>query len=235
MRALEKAPGHRYQSADQMRADIRRRPVRAAGCATRRPRDADGPPREISRPSTSLRPLPHQTRRLAGVLAVAVLLVIGFAGLGYFRSHSPENPSTTEVPAVLGFSQAQAESLLRNAHLVPRVERVNGPSATQRTVTGQSPAGGRVAGTNSTVTIQISTGPAITVSTAQPTKPTPTAGRPKPVKASTSGTPRPRSSERSQASAAAKAKQSAKSPQANKPGKAKSRTPKSRPQPNKRN
>ena len=65
----------------------------------------------------------------------------------------------TEVPAVLGFSQAQAESLLHNAHLLPRVERVNGPSATSLTVTQQFPAGGQRAETNSIVTIQINTGP----------------------------------------------------------------------------
>jgi serine/threonine-protein kinase len=92
---------------------------------------------------------------------VALLVLIGFAGFGYLRWHSREAPATTEVPAVLGFSQAQAESTLRNAHLVPRIERVSGPSATRNTVVQQSPAGGRQAATDSTVTIRVSTGPVI--------------------------------------------------------------------------
>ena len=159
MRALEKAPGLRYQTADQMRADISR--LRSGQRLA--PSAPTEPPREMARTAVRDDPatVPHRTHRLAGVLALAVLLVTGFAGFGYLRSHSPETPSTTEVPAVLGFSQAQAESLLHNAHLVPRVERVSGPSATDHTVTRQSPVGGRLAGTNSTVTIQISTGPVI--------------------------------------------------------------------------
>jgi serine/threonine-protein kinase len=238
-----------------------------------------------------------------GVLALAVLLVTGIAGFGYLRSNSPETPSTTEVPAVLGFSQAQAESMLHNAHLVPRVERISGPSATDHTVTRQSPVGGRLAGTNSTVTIQISTGPVLvtvprgivgrtatqaerllaeagftnvttkkagaiaapantvtaidpgegrtatpdslvtltyTGPTGQPTKPAPTGARRNPVASPTTDTPRPPTSEKPtsekpQATPAAKATQRVRGPKANKPGKAKTRTPKSHPHPDKRN
>ena len=243
MRALEKAPGLRYQTADQMRADIshvRSGQPLAASAPTAPPRHIERPPVRDDHATP-----PHRTRRLAGVLAMAVLLVIGFAGFGYLRSHSPETPSTTEVPAILGFSRAQAESLVRNAHLVPEVEEVAGTSAPDHTVTRQSPAGGRRAGINSTVTIQISSGPAIasvpkgiigrtTDPTDQPTRRTPTAGRADPVTTSTSGRPRPPSGEKATAASAAKAKQSLKVPKANVPGKAKPRSPKAHARPENR-
>jgi serine/threonine-protein kinase len=166
LRALEKAPDDRYQTAEQMRADIgllrSGQPV-APAAPTGRPAHTEATTTVRHEPLN----VPARTRRtpgrrrLAGVLAVALLVLIGFAGFGYLRWHSREAPATTEVPAVLGFSQAQAESTLRNAHLVPRIERVSGPSATRNTVVQQSPAGGRQAATDSTVTIRVSTGPVI--------------------------------------------------------------------------
>ncbi len=301
MRALEKAPGLRYQTADQMRTDISR--IRSGQVLT--PSAPTAPPGDTARAAVRDDPAtgPHRTSRLVGVIALVVLLVTGIAGFGYLRSTSPETPSTTEVPAVLGFSQAQAESMLHNAHLVPRVERISGPSATDHTVTRQSPVGGRLAGTNSTVTIQISTGPALvtvprgivgrtatqaerllaeagftnvttkksgaiaapantvtaidpgegrtatpdslvtltsTGPSGQPTKPAPTAARPNPVDGPTTAIPRPPTreeptSEKPQATPAAKATQRVRGPKANKPGKAKTRTPKSHPHPDNRN
>ena len=263
MRALEKAPGDRYQSADQMWADIHR--VRS-GHQLATPAAAE-PTVHLER--TAVRrvraTVPHQTRRLASIVAMAVLVVIGLVGFGYLRSPSPVHPSTTEVPAVLGFSQAQAESLLRNAHLVPRVEPVNGLSATRLTVTEQFPAGGRRAETNSTVTIQISTGPAsaselpadsgsavdpgegtpaspdsrVTLTstgpTEQPAKPTSTAGRRNPVNTSTSRTARAPSSDRANTTSADRDDQQPGMSKASKSGKAKSRPSKSSDHPNNRN
>ncbi|MET1006026.1 MAG: protein kinase, partial [Propionibacteriaceae bacterium] len=242
MRALAKAPGDRYQTAEEMRADIHRvwsglQPATPAAATL---------PKQVEGPAVRDDPaaVPHRSRRLAGILAVAVLVLIGFAGFGYLRSPSPEAPSTTEVPAVLGFSQAQAESLLRNAHLVPRVERVSGPSATSLTVTRQSPTGGRRAAPDSTVIIQISTGPVITTApkeipdqtTAQAekleqggsaevtTKRARATARPSPVQTKASGATSAPTSERAGTTSAAKAKKSRQTPKANKPGKAKSRS-----------
>ena len=246
MRALEKAPGDRYQSADQMRADLHR--LRsgqqlATPATTKPPKPPESPPVRHDRTTA-----PRRTHRLVGgVLALALLVVVGLAGFGYLRS---PNPTTTEVPAVLGFSQAQAESLLHNAHLVPRVERVSGPSATSLTVTQQFPAAGRRAETNSTVTIQISTGPVTATvpkevlgrATARAEmldqagsaevsarRAEATAGRSNPVDTSSSRTARAPSSEGAKAPSAGKAKRSPKASKGNKPGKATPRSPKSRP------
>ena len=94
-----------------------------------------------------------------GILVLTVLLIVGLTGLDHHRLMTSQIPMTTEVPAVLGFNRAQAESVLRNAHLVPRVRLVQGTSATIRTVTDQTPAGGELAARDSTVIIEISTGP----------------------------------------------------------------------------
>jgi serine/threonine protein kinase len=258
MRALEKAPGDRYQSADQMRADLHRlrsgQPL-ATPATTKPPKPVESPPVRHDRTTA-----PRRTHRLAGgVLALALLVVMGLAGFGFLRS---ADPTTTEVPAVLGFSQAQAESLLHNARLVPRVEHVSGPSATGPTVTHQFPAAGRRAETNSTVTIRISTAPltatapeeVLTRDTPQDEEPeqagsgevsarkaAAATARPNAVDTTTSRTPRAPSSERAKTNSTAKVKQSAKAkasakaPKVNKSGKAKTRSPKSGPQPDNRN
>jgi eukaryotic-like serine/threonine-protein kinase len=67
-------------------------------------------------------------------------------------------PQTT-VPAVIGFTQDQAESLLENASLKAKVRPIHSPTATAGTVTASAPHGGSTVPKNSTVTINVSQGP----------------------------------------------------------------------------
>jgi len=163
VRALQKSPQDRYQTADQMRADIAAirsgKPLSPAGSTT--PRPTPPGPEDSSARATLLTPLRRPPRRaMTPWVVVVVLLIIGVTGIGYLRSNNSRSVADTGVPAMLGFSRAEAESLLNNAHLVPRVQLVNGSAANVDTVIKQSPAGGDQAAPNSTVTIVISTGPA---------------------------------------------------------------------------
>ena len=121
---------------------------------------------------------------------------------------------------------------------------MSGPSATRLTVTQQFPAAGRRAETNSTVTIQISTGPVTATelpgrvpvgrrpgrrmlasrygspAEVRERRAESTAGRSNPVNTSSSRTARAPSSERAKTPSAGKAKQSPKASKGSKPGKA---------------
>jgi hypothetical protein len=71
----------------------------------------------------------------------------------------PAEPSTIEVPAVLGLSKVGTERLLRNARLVPRFEFANGADGTSiGTVITQSPDGANTAAIGSTVIVMINIG-----------------------------------------------------------------------------
>jgi hypothetical protein len=101
------------------------------------------------------------THVLAVVTAV-VIVVVGASAFSGYRSSPPATAtqSSTEVPAVLGLGRVGAESLLRNARLVPRFELVHGPDgASVGTVVKQSPDGGDTAATDSTVLVVINIGP----------------------------------------------------------------------------
>jgi hypothetical protein len=87
---------------------------------------------------------------------------VSFFGVWGVRSPSRSaaaDPSTVEVPAVLGLSKVGAESLLRNARLVPQYEFVRGADgASVGTVIKQSPDGADIAAIGSTVIVMINIG-----------------------------------------------------------------------------
>jgi eukaryotic-like serine/threonine-protein kinase len=162
VRALQKDPRDRYQTADQMRADIAAvrsgHPLSPAGPTT--PCPTPSGPEDPSATASARTPMrPAHRAMMASVLALVLLLTLGVAGVGYLRLSTSRSQADTVVPAVLGFNRAEAESLLRNAHLVPRVQLVSGSATSVDTVIEQSPAGGDQSARNSTVTLVISTGP----------------------------------------------------------------------------
>jgi len=177
LRALAKDPADRYQSATEMKADVENvlngRPPAATTLL---------PTSMIDSASASSLTAVHQghddsadrhgvemvavarprARHLIASMTALLLVVAGASAFGIYTSDPPQAAAvtTTEVPAVLGLGQVGAESLLRNADLVPRFEFVHGADgASLNTAIRQSPEAGEIATVDSTVTVVINIGP----------------------------------------------------------------------------
>jgi beta-lactam-binding protein with PASTA domain/predicted Ser/Thr protein kinase len=189
LRALAKNPEDRYQSADEMEADLERvargAPVSAAtvDSATqvlRRPpapaAAADSTAATIIAPPASTRPRdlpppppafddeefeePGGPERPLWPWLVALFFVIVAAVAGFFVWSELSGSKTMEPVALYqGEKQAQAERQIRAAHLVPSVKR--GPSERYRRgfIYKQDPGAGERVEKGGTVTIWVSTGP----------------------------------------------------------------------------
>jgi serine/threonine-protein kinase len=72
-----------------------------------------------------------------------------------------QSPATPSVPGVTGQTQAHAVSVLQNAGFVVTVDRASSASVPSGEVIDQNPTAGVAARTGSTVTITVSTGPAL--------------------------------------------------------------------------
>jgi eukaryotic-like serine/threonine-protein kinase len=157
---LAKDPAGRYQSASEMKADIER------VVSGRRPQATVLLEAPTAWSSDSLGAPVARTERFkaAQMLAVVTLVLLVVVGASAFSVHRSGQTATaaasiTEVPAVLGLGRLGAESVLRNANLVPRLEFVRGTEgATVGTVIRQSPSRGDIAETGSTVTVMINIG-----------------------------------------------------------------------------
>jgi eukaryotic-like serine/threonine-protein kinase len=160
LKALAKDPANRYQSASEMKADIER------VVSGRRPQATVLLEAPTAWSSDSLGAPVARTERFkaAQMLAVVTLVLLVVVGASAFSVHRSGQTATaaasiTEVPAVLGLGRLGAESVLRNANLVPRLEFVRGTEgATVGTVIRQSPSRGDIAETGSTVTVMINIG-----------------------------------------------------------------------------
>jgi eukaryotic-like serine/threonine-protein kinase len=160
LKAMAKDPADRYQTASEMKADVER-------ILAGQPPAADelfgGPTIELS---DALRgPIARTDQWKAGhvlaVVAAVLFVVVGASAFSVYRSslHPTATHTTTEVPAVLGLGKVGADSLLRNADLVPRFEFVRGPDGESvGTVIKQSPNGGDAAAAHSTVQVMINIG-----------------------------------------------------------------------------
>jgi predicted Ser/Thr protein kinase len=159
LKALAKDPSDRYQSASEMKTDIDSvlsgHPPAAATLleALTVVRSSAGDDSVASG---------HQWNATHALAAMIVLLVVagaGVLGVHYSSRSAAADPSTVEVPAVLGLSKVGAESLLRNARLVPQYEFVRGADgASVGTVIKQSPDGADIAAIGSTVIVMINIG-----------------------------------------------------------------------------
>jgi serine/threonine protein kinase len=159
--ALAKDPADRYQTASEMKADIEsvlsgNRPAAAALL--------EAPTVELSPPPSSSVARTDQVRAIHVLTVVTAVLfvLVGASAFSVYRSSPPMTAthSSTEVPAVLGLGKVGAQSLLRNARLVPRFELVHGPDGESvGTVIKQSPDGGDSAGTDTPVLLVINIGP----------------------------------------------------------------------------
>ena len=160
LKALAKDPADRYQSASEMKADIERvfsgqQPEATALLEAPTIWSSDSLGTLVARAEQ------QKTTHLLAVMALVLLFVVGVSAFSVHRvsQTAAAAASTAEVPAVLGLGRLGAESVLRNANLVPRFEFVRGTEgATIGTVIKQSPSRGAIAATDSTVTVMINIG-----------------------------------------------------------------------------
>ena len=165
MKALAKNPENRYQSADEMRADLHRartgQPVQATPVL---PPDQTTVVSRQARPTTVLPSVARDDegrgRRTVAWTIIGILLALGVAALFFFVYRSIVGTSTqVTVPSVVGFSQAEATSNLQNDGFKVKVQRHPSQKVQQGLVISQDPTGQSQADKNSTVTIVVSTGP----------------------------------------------------------------------------
>jgi eukaryotic-like serine/threonine-protein kinase len=176
--ALAKDPDHRYQSADDLRADILRfrrgRPLVAApitaivtdlptaavtnagigayaAATVANPRIAVSPPTPLSRAPRRRR---HPATYTVLTLLVLAVLVGGILVAAVKLGNSQK---TVAVPNVLNQTEAQATQTLAAHHLVP-VTKLVASAKKPNTVIDQQPRAGANVKRNSTVTISVSAG-----------------------------------------------------------------------------
>ena len=160
LKALAKDPADRYQSASEMKADLGRV---LSGQEPEAISLIDLP--TVWSPDSLRSPVARtehmKVTHVLAVVTLVLLVVVGASAFAVHRAGQTAAPagSTTEVPAVLGLGRLGAESVLRNANLVPRFEFVHGAEgATVGTVIKQSPGRGDIAAIDSTVVVMINSG-----------------------------------------------------------------------------
>ncbi|HEY5821568.1 MAG TPA: Stk1 family PASTA domain-containing Ser/Thr kinase [Propionibacteriaceae bacterium] len=184
LKALAKDPDDRYQSADEMAADLGRllahEPVEAAILTDPRPIPAvvlpagAGAPTTVAPTAVAAAPVvaapvvaapaddpPRRTGR-AALIAALVLVVLALVSVGLYRNFA--GPEATEavvsVPSTLDQTREQADATLRQVGLVPEFESVEGKSGkTVGTVVSQLPPGGTKVARDTVVTLRINAGP----------------------------------------------------------------------------
>jgi eukaryotic-like serine/threonine-protein kinase len=183
LRALAKNPDDRYQSADEMEADLERvargLPVAAATAATQVLRtppaaaaDATSATMIAPPPGARARDVPSRAaeeeeyverggpeRPLWPWLAAAAFVIAAIVA-GFFVWHELSGSKAT-VPVQLyqGEPQAQAVRQIRRAHLVPAVKHGSSEHYKKGIVFNQDPSAGSRVEKGGTVTIFVSTGP----------------------------------------------------------------------------
>jgi beta-lactam-binding protein with PASTA domain/tRNA A-37 threonylcarbamoyl transferase component Bud32 len=175
MSALAKDPEHRYQSADDLRADILRfrrgRPLVAApitAIVTDLPTGAVAATgtyaaATVANPRIPVDPAqydraPARARHPATYTVLTLLVLALIVGAIFFASvRLGDSQKTISVPNVMGKTEAQATQLLTSRDLVPVVKLV-ASSAKTNTVIEQNPAAGADVKRNSEVVISVSSG-----------------------------------------------------------------------------
>ncbi len=173
MLALAKTPAQRYQTADELRADLVRftdgQPVHAAtrdgayygvdvtrAVATVSPAERTQAVPIMSGPRTDVRRRRRGSSALIVVLVVVALLAAG--GIVYLRLSG--SSSTIVMPRVVGQPVASASSTLLGQGLVIGSTTMVHSTQASGTVVATDPAGGKSVTKGATVTLQVSEGPA---------------------------------------------------------------------------
>jgi serine/threonine-protein kinase len=173
LKALAKNPLNRYQSAQEMRADLLRAAAGRPVMATPVLRDPETvammgqtavtrPINSVTRPTARVGD-PRRRKASAWVLAalstLGVLAVVALIAGLILSNQANETPQTT-VPNVIGVAQATAEADLRNAGLAPIVgEAYYGDDCDKGTVAKQSKPDGQRVDRNTEIVINVCQGP----------------------------------------------------------------------------
>ena len=176
--ALVKDPDTRYQSAEELRADLLRfrrgRPLAntpvtamiAASPALAYNTDATGiaadPTQATPRTTVGVvrtRP-PGRSRasRLLGTISVLLVLVLIVGGILYLSSLNSKNAGTVAVPDVVGIDLAQARTTLGDAGFAVKTNLVPNATHPLNQVVKETPGAGSRAKKGSTVTLEVSGG-----------------------------------------------------------------------------
>ncbi len=170
MEALAKSPGQRYQSADELRADLIRfsegQPVQAAqrdvaffgadatrAVATVSPGERTMAVPIMSGPRTDFR---RRRRNYAGPIAI-VVLVLALIGGGVYALVQNNKSTTTSVPDVVGQTLAAATQHLKADDLTVNTAPKHSKLAIN-TVISSSPKAGKSIAKGGLVTLTVSTG-----------------------------------------------------------------------------
>ncbi|RVW07757.1 Stk1 family PASTA domain-containing Ser/Thr kinase [Prescottella agglutinans] len=182
LKAMSKNPANRYQSAAEMRSDLVRvlggqRPsapmvmtaedrTTILGAVDGGTSTSSGYQAEPARTATATAaptvippadpPKKKNTTRNV-LIAVAALVVVGI--IGAFAASLLSTPEKVPVPNVAGRSVQEAETMLRNAKLDSTIQTRPDPVVANGNVIGTNPAAGTSVDENSTVTLQVSSGP----------------------------------------------------------------------------
>jgi serine/threonine-protein kinase len=179
MEALSKSPGQRYQSADELRADLIRfsegQPVQAAqrdlaffgadatrAVATVSPGERTMAVPIMSGPRTDFR---RRRRNYAGPSAIVVLVLALIAG-GVYAYIQNNKSTTTTVPYVVGQTLTSASNQLRSDGLKVTTTPKNSKLA-KNTVIASSPKAGKNIAKGGLVTLTVSIGVTTTPVTIQ--------------------------------------------------------------------
>jgi serine/threonine-protein kinase len=178
MKSLAKDPADRYQTATEMRSDIANAiagralmapsvtAVETGGAAaetTVLPTGAADDTAVRTGPARAVEPEQPVKKKMKGstiaLLVLSGLVAIAIIAAGVFLL-VPSAPKKATVPSVLTFNQAAAETAIRDAQLVAKVETTAGPDdSSVNTVTKQDPAANAEVSIGGTVTITINVGP----------------------------------------------------------------------------
>lgn len=183
LKAMSKNPANRYQSAAEMRSDLVRvlggqRPSAPMVLTDEERTTMFGPVDDAASSSSGYRPEP--TRSTATVtaspqviapstpakkrkttrnvlLALATLIVVGI--IAAFGASMLMTPTKVDVPDVQNLSLQEAEAKLRSAKLDSTIQTRPDPVVASGNVIGTNPSAGTSVDENSTVTLQVSSGP----------------------------------------------------------------------------
>ena len=166
-RALAKDPGERYQSAAEMRADVRRAMTQPQPPAAAPHSPGPAPTMILERPyddedggpSTATAPRRRSGRgRIALLMTLFALVLAGAAAGVTYLLVAPEH-RTVEVPNVVGLAQASAERTLTDAGLRPDTRQEFSAEQAAGFVTRSEPEAGRTLTEGDRVVIWVSKGP----------------------------------------------------------------------------
>jgi beta-lactam-binding protein with PASTA domain/tRNA A-37 threonylcarbamoyl transferase component Bud32 len=177
MTSLAKDPANRYQSADELRADLMRfrrgRPL-ANTPVTAMIATTSGAPSGVAAQKTQATPrvaaataLPRsrppgrsRASRLFSTVVVFLILVLVVGGIYALAQVNGKNSGTKPVPDLVGVDLAQAQQTLKDEGFASKTQSVANATVPVNKVISQKPAAGDRAKKGSTVTLVVSQGAA---------------------------------------------------------------------------